>query len=186
LAPAGPSPPQGPPTAGAFRNAPRIRRESGAAPIRVERMEGCLACDLSEGRRQPPGGCVFENDHVRVEHCIGPLGVGTLIVKPRRHILRASDLSEAEAAAVGVALRGASVVIEQLVHPDQTYICLWSHTGRVPVHIHWVVQPVTTDQMAEIGAHGPGLQAAMFQRGIVPDEDAAAAFAASARTIWPA
>jgi diadenosine tetraphosphate (Ap4A) HIT family hydrolase len=152
----------------------------------VSAVEGCIACDLTEGRRQAPGGCVFEDGHVRVEHCVGPLGVGTLIVKPRRHILHAADLSETEAAAVGTALRNASVVIERLLHPDQTYICLWSHTGRAPVHIHWVVQPVTIEQMVEVGTHGPGLQAAMFQGGHLPDEAAAAAFAASARTIWPA
>lgn len=151
----------------------------------VGAVEGCLACDLTEGRQQPPGGCVYEDDRVRVEHCVGPLGVGTLLVKPRRHLLHPADLNEPEAASVGLALRAASVVIEQLLHPDQTYICLWSHSGQAPVHIHWVVQPVTTAQMAELGARGPGLQAAMFENRAMPDAAAAAAFAESARAIWP-
>ena len=45
-------------------------------------MEGCLACDLNTGRIQPPGGLIFETGGWRVEHCVGPLGLGTLVVKP--------------------------------------------------------------------------------------------------------
>ena len=148
-------------------------------------MEDCLACDLTEGRQAPPGGCVFESDHLRVEHCVGPLGVGTLIVKPRRHVLHVADLSEAEAAGLGLVLLRASAVITELLHPDQIYVCLWSHTGREPVHIHWVVQPVTKAQMDQLDARGPALQAAMFALRELPDPDAAAAFARSARERWP-
>jgi hypothetical protein len=36
------------------------------------------------------------------------------------------------------------------------------------VHIHYVVQPVTAEQMAEHDAHGPRLQVAMFAAGHVP------------------
>ena len=147
-------------------------------------MEGCLACDLTAGRKEPPGGCIFENEHLRVEHCIGPLGVGTLIVKPRRHVLHLADLSGAEVSGLGLVLLRASEVITELLHPDQTYVCLWSHTGREPVHIHWVVQPVTRAQMNRLDAHGPALQAAMFALGELPDPAAAAAFAYRAREIW--
>jgi NAD(P)-dependent dehydrogenase (short-subunit alcohol dehydrogenase family) len=48
--------------------------------------------------------------------------------------------------------------------------CLWSHAGRVPVHIHYLVQPVTAEQMAEFEAHGPSLQVAMASRGKTPQE----------------
>lgn len=148
-------------------------------------MEGCLACDLTERRREPPGGCVFESEHHRVEHCVGPPGVGTLIVKPRRHVLHVADLTAAEAAGLGTVLRRAAAVIAELVRPDQTDICLWSHTGSEPVHIHWVVQPVTRTQSGDLGTHGPALQAEMFRQGELPDADAAAEFARRAREIWP-
>lgn len=148
-------------------------------------MEGCLACDLTEGRQEPPGGCIFEDERLRVEHCIGPLGVGTLVVKPRRHVVHVAELTEEEASGVGAALLHASTVIEELLHPDQTYVCLWSHAGRLPGHIHWVVQPVTRSDMADFDAHGPALQVAMFARGESPDPVAAAQFAQSARRIWP-
>lgn len=38
----------------------------------------------------------------------------------------------------------------------------------MPVHLHDVVQPVTAEQMAEFGAHGPALQVEQFARGERP------------------
>ena len=59
----------------------------------------------------------------------------------------------------------------RLVAAEQTYNCLWSHAGGVPVHIRKVVQPVTAGQMAHHQAHGPGLQLAMFAQGVIPGAD---------------
>jgi diadenosine tetraphosphate (Ap4A) HIT family hydrolase len=117
-----------------------------------------------------------------VEHCIGPLGLGTLIVKPERHVTSVADLSEAEALELGPLLRRASQVVRDLIPAQQVYNCLWSHAGGAPVHIHYVVQPVTADQMALYGAHGPALQVAMFTHGDAPNADDVQRFADSART----
>ena len=48
-------------------------------------MEECLGCGLTGGKLDLPGGRIYATEHWVVEHCIGPLGVGTLIVKPLRH-----------------------------------------------------------------------------------------------------
>jgi diadenosine tetraphosphate (Ap4A) HIT family hydrolase len=142
---------------------------------------GCLACDLAAGRRDLPGGVVHETDCFLVEHCVGPLGVGTLLVKPRRHVTRVSELTDEEAAELGGVLRRTAQVVDELVAPEQVYTCLWSHAGRTPVHIHWVVQPATTVDIDAIGAHGPALQVGMFKRGEEPDAAAVAAFCERAR-----
>ena len=42
------------------------------AKQRVNGVEGCLACDLTNGRAFLPGGVIFETDDWLVEHCIGP------------------------------------------------------------------------------------------------------------------
>ena len=42
----------------------------------------CLACQLANGERNLPGGLIYGSPLWRVEHCIGPLGLGALIVKP--------------------------------------------------------------------------------------------------------
>jgi diadenosine tetraphosphate (Ap4A) HIT family hydrolase len=105
---------------------------------------------------------IHRTAHWRVEHCIGPLGLGTLIVKPERHVTFVADLSDDEVGELGPLLRRASAVAAQLVESEQVYNCLWSHAGGVPVHIHYVVQPVTKQQMQTIGVYGPALQVAMF------------------------
>jgi diadenosine tetraphosphate (Ap4A) HIT family hydrolase len=141
---------------------------------------GCLACELSSGVRKPPGGCIYEAEGWRVEHCVGPLGVGTLVVKPIRHVLHVADLTAAEASAFGPLLWRAAQVVSELSEPMQVYVSLWS-SG--PVHIHWVVQPISLAQESE--SRGPFLQAAMFAAGKAVDVEQAALYAERAREAWP-
>ena len=131
-------------------------------------MVTCMACELSNGTRELPGGRIHRTRFWLVEHCVGPLGLGTLIVKPERHVTSVSDLSDDEAVELGPLLRQASIVANQLVDADQVYNCLWSHAGGVPVHIHYVVQPVSKSQISAFGFHGPNLQVAMLSNGELP------------------
>lgn len=133
-------------------------------------MEDCLACDLASGRLPLPGGLIHRTAGWLVEHCVGPLGLGTLVVKPHRHVTAVADLTQAEAAELGPVLVRAAAVARQLVDAEQVYNCLWSHAGGVPVHIHYVVQPVTAEQMTRFGCLGPSLQVAMFSAGERPDD----------------
>ena len=147
-------------------------------------MTECIACELSRGERDLPGGLICRTDFWLVEHCIGPLGVGTLIAKKERHVTSVGDLGEGEAAELGPLLKQASAVASQLVAADQVYNCLWSHAGGSPVHIHFVVQPVTKAQMSILGLHGPQLQAAMFSIGKLPDRGEIEVAAARARLLF--
>jgi diadenosine tetraphosphate (Ap4A) HIT family hydrolase len=135
-----------------------------------------------------PGGLIHETSRWRVEHCVGPLGVGTLVAKPKRHVLRVSDLDDTEAQEMGPLLRRVARAVEELTSAGHVYVCLWSHG---PVHLHYVVQPVTADDVADLGVYGPRMQAAMFERGEPVDPEAAEAFAQRARAwfgernTWP-
>jgi diadenosine tetraphosphate (Ap4A) HIT family hydrolase len=150
----------------------------------VDDVEGCLACDLAAGRRDLPGGVIHETPLFIVEHCIGPLGVGTLLVKPRRHVTRVGELTEDESAELGRLLRRSAQVVDELVRPEQVYTCQWSHAGRTPVHVHWVVQPAKTEDIDELNAYGTSLQRAMFDRGQELDPGELAIFADRARAIF--
>jgi hypothetical protein len=68
-------------------------------------------------------------------------------------------------------------VVAELTEPDQVYVCVWSHAGGKPHHIHFVVQPV---QQGEL--HGPRLQVAMFDRNEPPPRNEVERFAELART----
>jgi diadenosine tetraphosphate (Ap4A) HIT family hydrolase len=146
--------------------------------------EGCLACDLAAGRQPLPGGLIHRTDSWLVEHCVGPLGPGTLIVKPERHVTSVADLSPAEAAELGPLLRQASWVASQTVAAEQVYNCLWSHAGGVPGHIHYVVQPVTRQQMAAHDCYGPSIQVAMSRAAATPDPGEVTALATKARHLF--
>ena len=74
--------------------------------------------------------------------------------------------------------------LKSLVGAEQIYNCLWSHAGGVPVHIHYVVQPVTAQQMVEFEAHGPALQLAMVSRGDMPRESEVQRIADEARQAF--
>lgn len=147
-------------------------------------MGDCEACALSSGEKPLPGGLVFRTEHWLVEHCVGPLGLGTLIVKPERHVTAVGELSTEESMELGPLLRLSSSVAGRLVLADQVYNCLWSHAGGKPVHIHYVIQPVTNDQITELGSHGPELQVAMFLAGATPDPAEVARVADHARKLF--
>ncbi len=151
-------------------------------------MADCLACQLASGDQELPGGLIFGTPLWRVEHCIGPLGLGTLIVKPVRHVTSVGALLDDEAMELGPLLRQTSTIVSQLVDADQIYNCLWSHAGGEPIHIHYVVQPVTKEQMSIFGAHGPQLQSAMFAAGDLPTSEDVDRIAQAARerfSDWP-
>lgn len=128
----------------------------------------CHACRLIEGAEPLPGGRIYATEHWVVEHCTGPLGVGTLIVKPFRHCLRVGDLTAAEAEEVGPLLQRVSQAVQGLTQADQVYVCLWSHPGWQPGHIHFVIQPAWNCWRSTYERPGPFVQAAMFQAGDAP------------------
>jgi hypothetical protein len=115
-------------------------------------VEGCISCDLLAGRRPCPGGLIDETERWAVNHCVGPLGVGTLIVAPKRHVLHVWDLDAEEAAELGPLLRRTAGAVAEVF-----------------------VQPVSSSE--DPGRRGANLQAAMFDAGELPDppamEDAA-------------
>jgi diadenosine tetraphosphate (Ap4A) HIT family hydrolase len=131
-----------------------------------------------------PGGVIYESAHWFVEHTVGPLGVGTLILKPKRHVTRVSELTEDEAAELGPLLVRSTAVVDELVNPEQVYTGLWSHAGGTPVHIHYVIFPATRELMDEHGDYGPHLQVAMFDADVAPPTDEVEAFADRAREAF--
>ena len=144
-------------------------------------VEGCIACDLMAGRVDRPGGLVHQTPGFAVEHCVGPLGVGTLLVKPRRHCLSVGALTPEEAQQLGPVLRGASACVQELMGADQVYVCLWSHADWTPGHIHFVVQPAWDRDRDKRPGPGPLTQVSMFANGELPERAAVEAFCDRAR-----
>lgn len=141
----------------------------------------CIACALALGTRDLPGGTILSESGWLLEHCVGPLGVGTLILKPARHVTGVAELTDDEAAALGPLLRAASRCVRDLTGATQVYNCLWSHAGFEASHIHYVVQPVTEAHREAYALPGPALQVAMFGQGVSPAPQQVADFCDRAR-----
>ena len=144
----------------------------------------CYACSLARGTKNLLGGLIAETQFWRVEHCMGSLGIGTLIVKPKRHVLHVWELSQAEAKKMGSLLKEASRVVKTITDCDQTYICLWSHAGWTPGHIHYVVQPAYNSQREQFSYPGPVLQREMFAKNEPLVASEVEAFCDRARTVF--
>jgi len=119
-----------------------------------------------------------------VEHCIGALGVGTLIVKPFRHTVHLSDLSVEESAELGPLLQRTAQIVQMLAAADQVYACLWSHSGWNPVHVHFVLQPSWNALRERYPGPGPFLQVSMFGAGEPLDPGAIERFCDQARRAF--
>jgi diadenosine tetraphosphate (Ap4A) HIT family hydrolase len=131
-----------------------------------------MACGLADGSLPLPGGTLLRTARWTVEHCLGPLGVGTLVVKPLRHVTGVHELNGEESAELGPLLVRLTAALRAVVgrECEQVYVCLWSHAGRVPGHVHFVLQPARTrDIDRHGGAYGPALQMAMFAEGTPPE-----------------
>jgi ATP adenylyltransferase len=146
---------------------------------------GCLGCDLRAGRQYLPGGIVHETASWVVNHVVGPMNLGTLMVVPREHIVAVADLDDTAAAELGPVLRDTARVVEALCRPEQTYVCLWSHGAGVRKHLHIAVQPVTAAVVARYGGlRSEQLQARMLAGGGEPDIADVERFCDQARELF--
>jgi diadenosine tetraphosphate (Ap4A) HIT family hydrolase len=146
----------------------------------------CMACELTAHPDRVPGGRIATTAGWVVEHCVGPLGVGTVVVKPLRHVIHLADLQPMEASELGPLLAAVAAAVGDAAGladdpASQVYACLWSHAERRPGHVHFVVQPVSSARMRELDAHGPALQARMFTDGEAPGVEEAASAASAVR-----
>jgi len=150
-------------------------------------VAGCLGCDLAARRRHSPGGILHETPSWLVNHVVGAMNLGTLIVAPREHIVAVADLGEAAALGLGPVLRATARVVETLCDPEQTYVCLWSHGADARKHLHFAVQPVTANVVARYGGlRSEQFQARMLASGDKPDAAEVERFCERARGLFRA
>jgi diadenosine tetraphosphate (Ap4A) HIT family hydrolase len=102
-------------------------------------VEGCVACDATAGRIEVPGGMIAETDHWHADHCIGPFGVGAVVVKTKEHIEDLWRLPEDAADELGPFLRRISGAIVDGLGAERAYLTMW--VDKPPLHVHMVVYP---------------------------------------------
>jgi ATP adenylyltransferase len=148
---------------------------------------GCLGCDLLSGRRELPGGVVHETRSWVVNHAVGSMNLGTLVLSPRDHIVAVADLSDEAAAELGPLLKRTAQVVEGILKPEQTYVASWAHGHEGRKHLHLPVQPVTSETVRQYGgALGEQLQARMLLSAREPAREDVERFCSRARDLFHA
>lgn len=109
-----------------------------------------------------PGGRIYVTGNWIVEHCIGNLGYGTVIIKTKKHKENFSQCSNAEIMEFANLLKILHLAIEKVCNPDQIYISKW---GEEVKHLHIVIQPIYQKMKMQYQAKGPSLQAKMLNEG---------------------
>jgi diadenosine tetraphosphate (Ap4A) HIT family hydrolase len=102
-------------------------------------VEGCLACDATAGRIEVPGGMIAETAHWHADHCIGPFGVGAVVVKTKEHVEDLWRLPDGAAAELGPFLRRMSGAIVDGLGAERAYLTMW--VDKPPLHVHMVAYP---------------------------------------------
>jgi len=147
----------------------------------------CLGCEIASNRRDVAGGIVHQTSRWIVNHAVGRLNLGTLIVAPRDHVVAIADLDVVAAAELGPLLRDAARIVEAICQPEQTYVCVWSHGRTERRHLHILVQPVTTALVAQYGGlRSEQLQVKIMTTGEPPDPGDIERFCADARQRFAA
>ena len=145
-------------------------------------VAGCLGCEIAAGERAVPGGIVHQTVRWIVNHAVGRLNLGTLVVAPREHVVAMAELDDTAAMELGPLLRGAAQVVEAICRPQQTYVCVWSHGRTERRHLHILVQPVTAALMAQYGGlRSEQLQVKIMTTGEPPEDAEVEKFCADAR-----
>ncbi|WOD41463.1 diadenosine tetraphosphate hydrolase [Nodosilinea sp. E11] len=143
----------------------------------------CLACQILAGKETVPGGTIAENSWWVADHCVGPYGLGSVVVKTRAHRENLWDLSEAESASMGPFLQQMSEAIALAMGAERVYVSLW--VDQPPYHVHFVLQPRYPDGQhpQELGLKGLELQ--VFRTlGKAPSDTDMAQAAEQIRTVW--
>jgi histidine triad (HIT) family protein len=101
----------------------------------------CFICRKHRGDEPAPGGPIYEDEFVWVSHGYHPDRnpepyLGHVLVEPKRHALGFPDLTEEEAAAVGVPITRISRAIRDSEGAEHVYVAVVGHhTPHLHVHL---------------------------------------------------
>src|SRR4051794_38242608 len=101
-------------------------------------MTSCVGCEVNAGRIVPVGGTIYEDEHWRAEHGLDLLVRGYVVLKPKRHVHEVADLTDAESATFGVALKSLVAAMRAALGTERIYVCSFAETVH---HLHFHLLP---------------------------------------------
>ncbi|MFE3588047.1 HIT family protein [Streptomyces niveus] len=115
----------------------------------------CYACGKeAEFDDLSPRECVVHDQHWRVAHSFNTAVPGWLVLLPRRHVAAVHDLTDAEAAALGVWQVKLSQALRTVTGCAKTYVVQFAEAEGF-AHVHFHIVPRMADLQPE--HRGPGI-----------------------------
>jgi diadenosine tetraphosphate (Ap4A) HIT family hydrolase len=143
-----------------------------ANPVSADHGD-CLACQILKGEVKVPGGIIAENEWWVADHCLGPYGLGSIVIKSKVHRENLWQLTPEESTSLGPFIQEVSEAIAKALEAERVYVSLW--VDQPPYHVHFVLQPRYPGKH-ELGLKGLELQ--VFRTLSKPPSDAEIAHAA--------
>ena len=103
--------------------------------------QNCLVCRKHRGLVSVPGGVIFENEIVYISHAQlwgeeEDHYLGHLFVETKRHVPSISQLSEAEAQAIGLFVNRVAKALEHTLGVEHVYaFAIGDHVPHVHIHV---------------------------------------------------
>ena len=112
----------------------------------------CYTCGTeARGGEKPPRERIHVGGGWRVAHAFGSALPGWLVVVPRRHVTRLSELTSEESLELGPILRAASGALEDILGCEKTYAALFAEAEGF-AHLHFHLVPRMPDfEPADVG-----------------------------------
>ncbi len=108
----------------------------------------CLTCALIARRdhgEAPFWDSIYRTQHWDLVHSYNTALPGWLVLVARRHVEAIDDLTDEEAAELGVLLRQTSAALREVTGCVKTYVCQFAEQAEHP-HVHFHVIPRLADQ----------------------------------------
>ena len=112
----------------------------------------------------PPRESIAGDRYWRVAHALGTSLPGWLVLIPRRHVTAIAELTDAEAAGLGLWQVRLSRALERLTGCPKTYVAQFAEAEGFP-HVHFHLVPRQVDLPPRL--RGPGVFGLL---GVGPDE----------------
>ncbi len=125
--------------------------EGGAEITSIIESNACMTCSLIARRdagQAPLWDCILRTDSWDLVHSYNTSLPGWLVLVARRHVTAIEELTDEEAAELGVLLRRTSAALREVTGCVKTYVCQFAEQAEHP-HVHFHVIPRMVDQPAE-------------------------------------
>ena len=111
-------------------------------------MASCKTCELVAARdagTAPLWDCIHRSQFWDIVHAYDTSLPGWLVIVARRHIATVDELTDDEAAQLGILIRRTSVALKAITGCAKTYVIQFAEAAEHP-HVHFHIVPRMADQ----------------------------------------